>query len=380
MHRSRRMAGVSVQGSLIADLLEARCDEIARRFVEGARNAGASRALPPEDIIDSLREYLVELAGAIRLEAMGGSEEPPKSAVAARHGEQRFHLGYDVAAVVREYGALGELLWDVIIENDVPASPTELRMLFKHLTHGIADAAVEYGALRDGELRKRTSEHVAFLAHELRNPLGSARLALSLIRERGQVQPSRVLDALDRGLSRVSHLIDDSLVSVRLQELKVLDCVTFDVGALLQDIADESANEAEAKGVEIHVSGSGQVRADARALRSAISNLVRNAVKFTHAGGFVRVTARHADSRVIIEVEDACGGLPEEKIHSLFNPFVQVGADRSGFGLGLAIAKRATDAHHGQIRVHNLPGKGCVFVLDLPKEAECTPPSTNDTA
>lgn len=367
------MAQGTAQASRVADLLEARSDDIARRFVEGARSAGASRALPPEDIIDSLREYLLELAESLRDELASGSEDLRKSKIAASHGEQRFHLGYDVGAVIREYAALRELLWDFIIENEVEATPSELRILFKYVTNGIADSAVEYGALRDAEMRRRTSQHVAFLAHELRNPLSSARMALGLIRERGEVQPSRALDALERGLTRVGQLIDDSLINVRLQELGELDCVTFDVADFLNDVASESANDADAKGVELHVSGSGQVKADARALRSAVSNLVRNAVKFTRQGGRVRVTARQANSRMIIEVEDSCGGLPEGMIQTLFDPFVQVGVDRSGFGLGLAIAKRAADAHGGQLRVHDLPGKGCVFVLDLPGQADRAP-------
>jgi signal transduction histidine kinase len=60
--------------------------------------------------------------------------------------------------------------------------------------------------------------------------------------------------------------------------------------------------------------------------------------------------------------------LPEGKVQKLFDPFVQTGLDRSGFGLGLAIAKQATQAHGGELRVHDLPEKGCVFVLDLPAE------------
>ena len=369
------MARGTAGGSQVADLLEAHCDDIARRFVEEARTAGASRALPPEDIIDSLREYLVELAQCVRRDACEDSRSAAdspasgQSAIAASHGEQRFHLGYDLPAVVREYVALRELLSDVIAEHAVSATPAELRSLFGHLARGIADAAVQYGALRDAEMRNRTSKHVAFLAHELRNPLSSARMALSLIQERGEVQPSRALDALERGLHRVGILIDDALVSVRLEQLAELDMVTFDVHDFLQEIASESANDADAKGVELRVSGEGQLEGDRRALRSAVSNLVRNAVKFTREGQSISVTARQADARVIIEVEDACGGLPTGKVQALFDPFVQVGADRSGFGLGLAIAKQATDAHRGELRVHDLPGTGCVFVLDLPAKS-----------
>ncbi|HEX9102683.1 MAG TPA: HAMP domain-containing sensor histidine kinase, partial [Polyangia bacterium] len=68
----------------------------------------------------------------------------------------------------------------------------------------------------------------------------------------------------------------------------------------------------------------------------------------------------------VIEVQDQCGGLPPGKTEELFSPFVQKGADRSGFGLGLAIARQAAESHHGTVKVANLPGVGCVFTIDLP--------------
>jgi signal transduction histidine kinase len=107
-------------------------------------------------------------------------------------------------------------------------------------------------------------------------------------------------------------------------------------------------------------------------LRSALSNLIRNAIKFSPAERVVHVRAKHADGRVVFEVEDACGGLPPGTAEKLFAPHVQVGTDRSGFGLGLAIAKLAATAHEGEIRVHDLPGHGCVFVIDLPDEASAS--------
>jgi signal transduction histidine kinase len=108
------------------------------------------------------------------------------------------------------------------------------------------------------------------------------------------------------------------------------------------------------------------IHVDQRLIRSALSNLVRNAVKFSHAGGSVVVRARCVAERVTIEVEDSCGGLPSGMVQQAFAPFAQLGADRSGFGLGLAIAKQAADAHQGVIRVQDLPGKGCIFSLELP--------------
>jgi signal transduction histidine kinase len=66
------------------------------------------------------------------------------------------------------------------------------------------------------------------------------------------------------------------------------------------------------------------------------------------------------------EIEDQCGGLPPGKAETLFNPFEQRSADRSGLGLGLAICMRGTLAVGGTLRVRDLPGRGCVFMVELP--------------
>ncbi|HMF59104.1 MAG TPA: HAMP domain-containing sensor histidine kinase, partial [Vicinamibacterales bacterium] len=67
-----------------------------------------------------------------------------------------------------------------------------------------------------------------------------------------------------------------------------------------------------------------------------------------------------------IEVEDECGGIPESA-GDLFKPFAdRRGKDRSGLGLGLSIARRAVRAHGGDIHIRNLPGKGCIFVIEVP--------------
>jgi signal transduction histidine kinase len=97
-----------------------------------------------------------------------------------------------------------------------------------------------------------------------------------------------------------------------------------------------------------------------------VSNLVRNAIKFSRRGTAVKLEAKRGQGRVTIAVTDGCGGLPAGSVERIFNPFVQAGTDRTGFGLGLAIAKQAADAHGGSIRVHDIPASGCVFVLDLP--------------
>jgi len=83
----------------------------------------------------------------------------------------------------------------------------------------------------------------------------------------------------------------------------------------------------------------------------------------------VVVSAARSEGRLTIEVRDSCGGLPPGKAEELFDPLVQRSADRSGFGLGLGIALQAAESHNGTIKVRDLPGDGCAFVIDLPSTA-----------
>jgi signal transduction histidine kinase len=111
-----------------------------------------------------------------------------------------------------------------------------------------------------------------------------------------------------------------------------------------------------------------RVHADEQLLHSAVSNLLHNAFKFTRTHGKVSIKSFAAGERVLIEVADECGGLPEGKAQALFAPFEQRGANRTGLGLGLSISRRAVEAMGGELRVRDVPGKGCVFTIDLPRQ------------
>ena len=137
----------------------------------------------------------------------------------------------------------------------------------------------------------------------------------------------------------------------------------------LVDTEMDAGAEAQARQIQTSVSAPGdlEIQADPRLLKSAVSNLLHNAVKFSHPGSSVSVTAERAQGHVTIEVADSCGGLPPGKVEELFAPLVQRGDNRSGFGLGLAIAMHAVQAHGGTIEVRDIPGDGCVFSIRLPQ-------------
>ena len=296
------------------------------------------------------------------------------SANAEEHGEQRLGLGFDVAEVIREYGMLHECILQIAREAELVISPREHEVIVKWLNVGIADAVAQYVKQRDLELQRQNSEHLGFIAHELRNPLGSVKMAFGRLR-RSELTQSRTVEMVERGLRRMGEMIDGALSHASLRIGMVPRLAPLALRNFLHEIESDAAIEAQAKGIEIVVLAPEDliVEADPRLLRSAVSNLLHNAVKFSQERSKVVVSAARSEGRLMIEVMDACGGLPPGKVEELFNPLVQRSDNRSGFGLGLGIALQAAEAHNGTVRVRDQPGKGCVFIVDLPSTGAAVP-------
>jgi signal transduction histidine kinase len=166
-------------------------------------------------------------------------------------------------------------------------------------------------------------------------------------------------------------MIDNTLAHASLKLGVEPKLETLVLSDLLHDIELDVDADAQERGIALAISASGcnTVSADPRLLRSAVFNLIHNALKFSHVRSTVAVTARADAKGATIEVADSCGGLPPGKTDDLFTPLVQRGENRSGFGLGLAIARQAVEAQGGTIDVRNVPGDGCVFTIDLPAPA-----------
>ncbi len=270
---------------------------------------------------------------------------------------------------MREYGALRDAILASAMASGAEISFRELQVLFDTTVTGIAGAVSEYAHQRDAELVRLTNEHFAFIAHELRNPLSSAMLGLQLLEEKGQLpKPSRSADAVEHGIRRAVELIDETLRAARVASGIELRRQWTTLKTLFQEVELGAVSEAESRDVKLclQVGNDDRISLDVRLVCSALGNLVRNAVKYTKPGSEVTLRGQITNGRLVVEVEDCCGGLPPGKVEEVFAPFVRLNSRPGGFGLGLAIAKQAADAHGGSIRVQNLPGKGCIFVLELP--------------
>ena len=109
------------------------------------------------------------------------------------------------------------------------------------------------------------------------------------------------------------------------------------------------------------------IEADRQVLAAVVGNLLQNAFRFPRPRTSVTLRVGASAERVLIEIQDECGGLPEGNVNELFRPFEQRSADRTGVGLGLTFSRWGGEANNGWIYARNLPKKGCVFTLDLPR-------------
>jgi signal transduction histidine kinase len=303
---------------------------------------------------------------------------------AARHGRELLLHGFTLDQVVHDYGDLCQAITEVAFEQDAPIQVDEFRTLNRCLDNAIADAVTEFAYQRDLSIADRQlhtfNERLGFLAHDLRNLIHTATVAVAAIKA-GDVGLAGATGAiLGRSLIGMRNLIDRSLADVR---------VTAGMPARHQliSVADFIAEVKLAASLEPRVRECGftvsivdpqlAVEADRDMLLSAVGNLLQNAFKFTGHHTEVSLNAYAAADRIRIDVEDHCGGLPPGDPEEMFLPFTQIGADKSGLGLGLSICRGSVEANSGALSVRDLPGSGCVFTIDLPRHALPQPSSAN---
>jgi signal transduction histidine kinase len=295
---------------------------------------------------------------------------------AVKHGKDMLRRGFTVAQLVHDYGAVCQAITQLAIEQGVSISAEDYRSLNGILDDAIAEAVTGYGLQHAQTLSELEIGRIGFLAHELRNLLSTAILAYQSLRNGRVGITGNTGDVLGRSLKSLRDLVDRSLAEVRLTA-GIERRERLQVAELIEEVEASATLDAQERGLQfvvLPVACGLVVEGDRQLLASAAANLVQNAFKFTRPHGCVTLRALTREGRILIEVEDECGGLPQGKIEELFRPFEQRGADRTGLGLGLAISRQSVKENGGDISVHNLPGKGCVFTIELPLVALPPPP------
>jgi signal transduction histidine kinase len=288
---------------------------------------------------------------------------------AGRHGGDLLSRGFTIAQVVHDYGNVCQAVTELANETHAVITPDEFRTFNRCLDDAIAGAVTEYSRQREQILALEGTERLGELAHELRNALGVAMLAFQTLRAGTVGLGGSTSALLGRSLERLSTLVDSSLARVRL-EAQIRTQIRTSVRDLIEEVEVAASMEAGARGLTLSVATvepNVDVLVDRSLLAAAIANLLQNAFKFTRPHSRVALRVSSSAKRVLIEVEDQCGGLPPNAAEMLFRPFEQQNSNRVGLGLGLSIARKSVEADGGTIRLRDLPDQGCVLTIDLPR-------------
>ena len=295
---------------------------------------------------------------------------------AARHGKELLVLGFTVDQVVHDYGDLCQAITDLAYERDAPFKIDEFRTLNRCLDNAIAEAVTEFSYQRDFAVADKQAvemnERLGFLAHELRNFLGTATLAFTAAKVGNLSLAGATGSVLERSLVGLRNLIDRSLAEVRITAGPTVQRRVFSAAQFVTEVRHSAALEAEIHGCIFTVSVVDPLLAiegDWDLLFSAVGNLLQNAFKFTYPHTEVTLDVYATGDRILMDVKDNCGGVPPGTAENMFLPFVQKGADRSGLGLGLSIARRSVEANNGELSVRDVPNVGCIFTISLPRHA-----------
>lgn len=222
---------------------------------------------------------------------------------------------------------------------------------------------------------RRRDEVLGIVSHDLRNPLNVMVMILAALRRDSLPSPERLqkrLDAMERSADRMSQLIQDLVDVTRIEgsglKLHLEPCRA---GTIAEEACRAAEPLAASRSVQLAVEiapGSAEATLDRRRILQVLSNLLRNAVQHTEAGGTVRLRLAHDEQALHFTVEDTGAGMAPEDVAGIFERFWQGRRNADGsIGLGLAIARGIVLAHGGTITLGSQPGAGTTVAFTLPR-------------
>jgi signal transduction histidine kinase len=354
-------------------------DAIVARTHSRVRSRGCPSA-SDDELANGIPVFLDQLGEALRLaKSTDVVNHDALGETAGRHGHDLLRQGLTVGQVVHDYGDVCQSITELAVEQDATISASEFKTLNLCLDDAIAEAVSEYGRHRERKIADEGSERLGVLAHELRSALNTAMLSFDSIQS-GRVASSGSTGLVHaRSLHNLRTLIDQSLAEVRL-EAGVLHLETISVAEFIEEVEIGALIQARSRGLNFTITSvdrSVAVEGDRQLLASAISNLLQNAFKLTPKRGNVSLTVDASPDRVLFAIEDEGGGLPLGKAGDVSRPPAQHGSLSWRAGPGLSVCIKAAKANGGDVRVRDIPGKGCVFTLDLPRKP---PPLSSSSA
>jgi len=364
-------------------------------FVDAERHELSGRELPGRI-----------LEGAAEAEKSGGqfhSSEANVLTASATTAKGRYLLIAELVAPPLKERVPGDILWTLklgtifsaiicfIIAHYLTKPIERLRDATHELARGNLDirAGENLGNRRDeiadlvrdfdtmaGELRKLIQSERSLLSgvsHELRSPIARIRLALTLARHAVDEERAEMLDRIEQDAIQLDSILEQILAVARLESGQHQPRFEpLSLNDVVDDVLHDAKFEAAVTNSTISYEGSSAIRVDGDAglLRSAIENIVRNAIFYSGQGGKIDVRLHQENGTALVSVRDNGPGVPETALPLLFKPFYRVddsrGTNTGGMGLGLAIVRNAAVAHGGSVSARNVVPHGLEVEVRLP--------------
>ncbi len=321
---------------------------------------------------------------------------------------QGYRLHYNVEGLMDEYrpkrethifnmpppflwiGGIGGLLFSALMAWNLTRPMLQMRKAFGRVSQGdlsvrlfstmgkrhdeLSEVARDFDSMAERlqVLVKAREELLHDVSHELRSPLARLQLAIGLARQ-NPINVESSLKRIEHEAGRLDKMIGELLALSRTEHSIMPDEEYFDLYGLVEAVVNDARYEAQLPGVEIALNCDAldedyTVKGNAELMRRAIDNVLRNALRFSARGQTINVSLRAKEEYLCVEVADQGPGVEEDKLSSIFDPFVRVMSPLSGkgYGLGLAITKKVMLAHQGKIEARNGSPRGLVIDLKVP--------------
>jgi len=353
-----------------------------------AKVAAREYVATAEQLHNGVPIFLEQLIQTLRAQQTNGTFDVPfiplddrgfaqhaLGASATLHGEDMLAQGFTINDVVHNYGDLCQAITDLAMERDAPFSVDEFRTLNRCLDVAIAYAVTAFTFRHDSiEADRHAAEEnkrLGFLVHELRNFLGTAKLAFSACKVGALSLSGATGSILGRSLESLEDIISNTVALVRDEQIHHGNRF-FSLSEFIAEIEATTELAAIAKACRLTVmpvDSQLAIQGNRAMLLAAVINLLQNAFKFTRLHTEVTLACRALNDSILIEVSDHCGGLGADLVAHMFQPFEQGGTDRTGLGLGLTITRQFVLENGGDLSVRDLPDVGCIFTITLPRHA-----------
>lgn len=300
-------------------------------------------------------------------------------------------LAFDMGPHVFFGSLVGILAFSALLTLYLTSPINRIRKVFRQLADGdlkvrlgkeflrrrdeISDMALDFNkmATRLEDLVRSRDRLLADISHELRSPLARLQLAIALA---GQ-SPETTVESLERigvEADRLEAMVAELLTLSKFESGSTTSDEYFYVSEIVSLIVEDARYEAHGTGVDIEfIANSAPAESEALVIGSgklisrAIENVLRNALRFSHRGDVIKIELQSEAAGTHLYIKDQGPGVDAEELASLFVPFVQTSTKSGqGYGLGLAIAKRAIIAHGGTIEASNGTSSGLTISIWLP--------------